>query len=133
MRPQERPVVTRRCSQAFGATDLGPPGHDNQFGHGRVELMRAVEGNPIDVTIQGPPTVRPGTTCYYSMTQTGGTGPFDYEWYKDSTLIGTTTHALVNTGSTDFQLSMHVEDSFQNGGVDQIQINLDPWAPDCDL
>lgn len=36
---------------------------------------------PMTVTIYGPGTIRPNTTCYWYSSVSGGTAPYTYYWY----------------------------------------------------
>lgn len=85
------------------------------------------------VTINGPTTVRPNSTCYYSSTVSGGTSPYSYEWYQDNGVIG--TDSGVDASATGYVygyiLTLTVTDSNGLVGSARQDVTITASAPIC--
>ena len=44
---------------------------------------------PLTVGISGPTQIRPGATCLWDATVSGGTSPYTYNWFNDNMSVGT--------------------------------------------
>lgn len=63
------------------AEDLGPPGQDPTFGHGRVDAEAAVTMAPqLFASIDGPGWIGEAGTYNWNADHSGGKPPFTYQW-----------------------------------------------------
>lgn len=107
------------------AIDLGSYGKDNKFGYGLVDVMRAVEGKPMNVNITGPYQVPSGGYCTWQAFVDGGTPPYSYSWSGALTGSGwIISGSVYNSGF----LNVTVTDDFGNQKTDQFYIQIDNGA-----
>lgn len=119
------------------ARDLGTPGPDPLFGHGRLDAGAAV-GIPIpSVSISGPVEITTSDNYMWTANPSGGVGGYTYTWYRQidywwprgaATCHYQTPWVQVGTGSTysdfvdtmdyDFRLRVDIVsgDEEANGG-----------------
>ena len=64
------------------------------------------------VWIQGELQVRSNANCFWNAMPSGGTSPYTYEWYRDTTLVGTSNGWGDDTGENDFFLTVIVSDVY---------------------
>jgi serine protease len=72
--------------------DLGPPGWDMQFGHGRIDAAKAVgyvPPGPTSVTVTGPSSRNGCTSATWTATTTGGIPPMTYQWTVEGNAFDT--------------------------------------------
>ncbi|MHA2370830.1 MAG: S8 family serine peptidase, partial [Candidatus Hodarchaeales archaeon] len=90
------------------AVDLGSPGRDDYFGHGRINASDAILGLPehdLSVGIIGTPTFVPmdsGTTVYGEVTNLGLAPEADvtFSAYINGTLVNSSTIPLLTPGGS---------------------------------
>ena len=83
------------------------------------------------VTISGPTRVRPGATCTWTATPTGGTSPFSYGWIgvTGSQTSQTTTSSWSTSGNKT--ISVQVDDA-AGGSVSALRgVSVSSTAPAC--
>jgi len=90
------------------AEELGSSGWDSYFGEGLLDVKGAL--GPF-ADIDGLASVQPNQTCEWSAMQTGGNGPFSYQWRRNSTPVGTDRFYSYEVGTTGFELRLTVTDS----------------------
>jgi subtilisin family serine protease len=61
------------------AVDLGPAGHDNQFGYGRIDAVRALY--TVTVTMSGPSFITTGLKTW-TANPSGGIAPYSFVWER---------------------------------------------------
>lgn len=118
------------------AKDLGPPGHDTNFGYGLVDARAATGPHP---TVIGPDEVQPNETCEWEVSVYGGydnPGSLTYEWYRDGVPDGTN-----ETYSTSFEegeghddgvpISVVVTDGQGVEGEGDMNVVVDALADEC--
>lgn len=128
------------------AVDLGPPGWDQQFGWGLPDAVAALAmadtttpagggGYELDVSINGPTQIQPGTTCSWSAVAEPPPMNPSYGWYNDGVPAG---GAQYYTGGKDpgslsdhFTLRVDVTGSDNSTGSATITVYETPGAPMC--
>lgn len=86
----------------------------------------------LDVLIGGPENVDENIPdCLYQSSVQGGTPPYSYVWKKDGNQIGTADTVLVNTGTSDFTLTLDVTDSGSDSGSDQLNVDVISGGGPC--
>ncbi|HEX8691900.1 MAG TPA: S8 family serine peptidase [Longimicrobium sp.] len=92
-----------------------PWGAASQYGRGKLNAYKILSPpvivNPLTVTIGGPSSVLPNRTCYWWASASGGTPGYTYNWYRNSTWVGSGEDLYVNTGSSSFTLKVVVTDA----------------------
>lgn len=66
---------------------------------------------PLAVSIYGPSQVAPYDYATWSVSRTGGTGPFSYTWYRDGVAVSTGETYSDYAGDTSFQLQVTARDA----------------------
>ncbi|HYR09027.1 MAG TPA: hypothetical protein VEQ60_14695, partial [Longimicrobium sp.] len=69
---------------------------------------------PMTVTIYGPGTIRPNSTCYWWANVSGGTAPYTYYWYGGVS-SWRTDYEFFAYATRSFYLDVKVTDA--NGNV----------------
>lgn len=77
--------------------------------HNPLDAHRAIVGNTMFASIDGPSTIAPGRSCYWFADVSGGTFPYTYEWYKDGVLVST-SDTYFGTSQQEFDLYLRVWD-----------------------
>lgn len=94
------------------AIDLGAAGRDNAFGFGLIDIRAALDFvPPLTVTIGGPTYVFANQTETWTASVSGGTTPYTFQWYVNSSPAGSNQSLTMNTGDSDFQLLVTVTDA----------------------
>lgn len=80
-----------------GATDLGPPGRDAEFGYGLLNITGAIAAAPpppaiTAVSVRGPTRVDGCTAATWTANTTGGVPPITYQWTVESYSENTGTY-----------------------------------------
>lgn len=66
---------------------------------------------PLSVGIYGPSQVAPYDYATWSVSRSGGTGPFSYTWYRDGVAVATGESYSDNAGETSFELRVTATDA----------------------
>jgi len=125
-------VVSRLFSTA---EDLGASGKDVYFGYGLVDAAYATgaEYQPLSVSIWGPTLVRPDDICSWRADASGGTGEYEYNWYKNYYWwVGSDEWVMLETPSEggSFKLDVRIGDGV-SGAFDRITVRASSSAPRC--
>lgn len=100
-------------------------------------VLNVTVPSPLDVVVGGRTTVRPNSLCSYSATAMGGTAPFTFRWYKNTSLVRTATTTTPyddrtqNTGSTSFWMTASVTDGDGAVARDSVRVTISSSASLC--
>ena len=86
---------------------------------------------PINVSITGPSTVRPGSTCLWTASPTTGTGPYTYSWSANGLQVGNASDLMYQNGGSAFVLNVIVTDAFGVSGTKSKSIAINSSTPMC--
>lgn len=134
------PTLTAQEIENFltaGADDRGDPGWDPKFGHGILDVARALElatppGAPLTtVAIFGPSNVRENDFCTWFADVSDGTAPYSYSWVKGSAPVGSGAELNMETGTNGFTLKLTITDSGGRKGSDTRSVTVTPSGPMC--
>lgn len=116
-------------TDASGGSE-GTAALDWTFGE-RDPVCQTAEPLPYgSVRIWGPTQVRPNSLCYYYSTVTEGTSPYSYQWFNNSSPIGTSSD--INYGYySDYDLILVVHDANERAGLETLHITVSESAPIC--
>lgn len=106
------------------ATDRYPPGFDNTYGNGLLNVLAALQ---MSATIQGPVTVSnnfPGTWT----VAVAGQVPFTYQWRVNGALSGTAS-SFTYQSTVDFQLSVTVTDALNQTATNSVSVHVLQCTP----
>ncbi|HEV2149397.1 MAG TPA: hypothetical protein VGR37_18485 [Longimicrobiaceae bacterium] len=86
--------------------------YDFAGGPGPWAEMLITYTDRVQIAMQGPGTVAPGSTVTYQAAVTTGTEPFTYRWYEDWDLVGTDqTYTTTVPGDGSIELRVDVTDA----------------------
>ena len=101
---------------------------------GHIEAATSAPVAPYGVSLNGPTEIRPGATCTWTVSYSGGTIPVAYTWTNDSQVVGTTDtytgSKLSGTTGTSFVLQIQVTND-AGAAYDQITVTETASAPIC--
>lgn len=83
--------------------------------------------------ISGPSNVQPNTTCRWTAWVDGGAGGFTYEWRRFWEVVGTRQEVFLDTGTTEFYLTLTVTDAWGDIVEDVLNVSVSSWAGECSL
>ncbi len=112
-------------------------GIQGDFGFIETEYDPVVDPPPpftLTVTIEGPSQVKPNELCTWYSTVSGGTPPYQYQWYRPpaSPIPGATgPEVTLNTGTSNFQLRLVVLDPPSGSGADTVSVTVTAGAMQC--
>lgn len=124
-------VRQRICASA----DVWGPSY--QFGCGKLNAFRALQGFPLTPIIGAPNSVRKAHQCRWIASVTGGIPPYSYAWTVNGRSQGYNQpfldYAYYGTGSS-FTIRVTVTDSFLHANSAQSPpktVAVSPTAPAC--
>lgn len=84
-------------------------------------------GEELEVQISAPSTGKVGQSLSFSSSVTGGTSPYEYEWYFDDdfdidSTVENPTHTFSEAGK--YNITLVVNDSTGNYGYDEAKITI---------
>lgn len=82
-------------------------------------------------SIVGASTVPPNTPCNYSATVSGGTAPFQYQWYLDQMPVGVGGSSFFWSFPASAELSLVVTDASSATASSSLQVWVDFYAAGC--
>lgn len=109
-------------------------GSSYDFGAGKLNIARTLGlyVPPItSVTIGGMSQVPPNESCTWWASVSGGTPPYTYNWYAQGNWQGSWSYVTVATGTSNFTLTLLVQDSRGKTGSANKAITVTSMAPDC--
>lgn len=128
--------VRRRL--AVGAVDLGPPGQDTKFGFGLLNVyasLSAAAPAPPSLSLSGPTSVAPGTTCTWEVSVDGGVAPYAFAWSAGYTpLTGGEFVSYEVVGYSPgqaFQLKVTVTGADLAPSTASMWVDVESSAPPC--
>ena len=123
-----------------GCDDLGLPGVDNTFAHGRINVYNSLATAAAPV----PPVVDAGTDLFIDDSDgdaletviLDGTGSFDpdgtivaYQWSEGATLLGTSAVLSVELGLGVHSLTLTATDNDGQSSTDTVIVTINPNQP----
>lgn len=86
---------------------------------------------PLSVGIYGPSQVAPYDYASWSVSRTGGTGPFSYTWYRDGVAVATGETYGDNVGDTSFQLQVTATDALGASATSWMYVTVQYPQEEC--
>jgi len=86
---------------------------------------------PLSVGINGPSQVSPYDYATWSVTRTGGTGPYSYTWYRDGAAVATGEMYGDNAGDTSFQLQVTATDALGASATSSMYVAVQYPQEEC--
>lgn len=122
--------VRSRLTQT--AVDLGPSGHDSQFGYGRVSAFAAASPPPPPqhtATIYGPFAIKPSAQCTWNFGTTVESP--NIEWSVNGVVVGT-GETLYYSSNSPFVLQLSLwNPSNGTGASDSHSVDVSSGHPEC--
>ncbi|MDH5805407.1 MAG: hypothetical protein OEZ54_09525 [Gemmatimonadota bacterium] len=133
--PEDGCVVEIATGSDCRAYDC-PAGYDLIPNYPYAPTCRRPCPPPVDVTIRGPTTIRPGATCTWEAVASGGTSPYSYYWTGEIQPYGTTGRYY--TGGKDsgvlgsqFTIRVDVSDAGTGSDWSELTVTENPNAMAC--
>jgi subtilisin family serine protease len=120
------------------AADLGSPGFDPYFGHGRVSAYNALYVPPppppsLSVSISGPTEVLPNTSCSWFGSAAGGTPPYSLEWLVNGHLEQQGGEYFSWSSDWDFTITLNARDANNVAGANALGVGVSSSASPCSI
>jgi subtilisin family serine protease len=122
-------VINRLFAKAH---DLGAAGRDDYYGYGIVDALAALAPDTISITIAGPTMVQACAEDTWTVSVTGGTAPYSYQWTVEGSPAGDGSSTLVYTNwGGPFSIGLTVTDSYGYQGYTARSVSIDPDGGAC--
>jgi hypothetical protein len=108
------------------------PGGISPAGSLQAGNTRAVTANLPSVSITGPSSVRPNTTCEWLAEASGGTPPYSWDWSGGTTIYEDEGYYLARYSSS-FTVTVQITDAAGQTATDSHSVNVSSNAPACIL
>lgn len=108
------------------ATDLGASGHDNTYGHGLLNIYKAIT---MQVGVGGPSFVYSGYPETWNAIVSGGQSSYSYQWYLNGSAAGTSSSLYHNPGGSDFWIKLTVTDALSFSASDSLYVQVSNCTP----
>jgi hypothetical protein len=108
-------------------------GRADDFGAGLVNIGAAIA---VQADLAGPSEVYAYRSCTWYAQATGGAPPYQYQWYRDGSPVGTSSSYTANSGGSDFSVSVWVTDNVgmsQFRSLDVAVVPGSPWVLTCEV
>jgi subtilisin family serine protease len=108
-------------------------GRADDFGAGLLDIGAAIA---VQAELSGPSEVYSYKSCTWYAQGSGGAPPYQYQWYRDGSPVGTSASYTANSGGSDFNVSVKVTDSvgvFQFRSLDVTVVPGSPWVLTCEV
>lgn len=86
---------------------------------------------PLTVSISGPTSIRPNTTCEWMGSASGGTPGYTYDWSGGTTIYEDGGEIYLARGSASFSVSVIVTDAAGRTASASKSVNVSSNAPAC--
>lgn len=119
---------------AFGATDLGSAGRDNNFGFGLLNVEASLNAAAPDtalVTVDGPTLVKPFSTCVWTADISGGDDPFTLLWSPGGSSTNPLEYSNTHNHGESFTITASVIGHDLAPSQGSLVVNVSSSAPEC--
>ena len=111
------------------------PGAAEQIGCGKLNVFRALVPTPLSVSLLNQPSsVRPGATCTFTASVSGGVPPYTYAWFKNGapTAYNAPSVPITAPSQPPFTVRVDVTDASGVPSVSKSKsVTVSPSAPQC--